>query len=87
LKQSTLKCLEPLLKSPEKEISHPFIVACVPEIVNVLERTQVNHINTEIELLNFKEYISILELILSLVKPEDCEYNGYYLQSTNFHEY
>ena len=66
-----MKCLESLLQSPDKEISHPFIVGCVPEIVSILELTQANHVNTEIELLNFKEFISILELILSLVKPKD----------------
>ena len=55
------------MKSEERSISRPFIVTCVPEIVALFEDAQVNKVNTEIELLNYKESITILELTLSIM--------------------
>lgn len=71
LRLPTLKYLETLMKAQDKDVSNPIIVACVPEIVGVLEHNQKSKINNEGELLTCKECISILELVLSMVKPYD----------------
>jgi len=74
LRLSAIKCVESLIKSDEDAISRPFIVACVPELISLLETASSTHkVNNEIELSVCKESISVLELILSLmVKNKDA---------------
>ena len=64
-----------MIKSSDQEISHPFIVACIPEIVALLEKGATNKISTEAELLVYKESVSIIELILAKVHKENCKHS------------
>lgn len=61
------------MKAPEKEVSHPFIMVCVPEVAAVLEEGQSKKISTEMELLVYKECVSVLEIILSMVEQQHCK--------------
>lgn len=74
LRLSAMQFIESMIKAPEKEIVNSFIVACVPEIASVLEEGQSKKMASEMELLVYKECVTILEMILSMIQTEHCKY-------------